>query len=171
MKRRHEGDINLLRIIHRLPQNILKMHDTENVCEFVLHDLCCQECFNLQKAAYFVDNPAFNCLKGVAGYECSQAYNGDIWHDPEAFTEHMRASDFNQKVRNAMHYSCKNCQEPDEKVMQDIAIELGMEDFAYCTWDLKHDNHGYLIYQAKEAPVEPEDLLSSLCFLGFCPIF
>ena len=172
MKRPNDEHFHLLRILNRMPRNMLKLHGTDNVCEFVLHDLCCSSCFNLKKAAYFVDNPSFNCLKGVAGYEQKEAYSGDIWHDPSAFSEHMKSASFNQKVRNALQYSCKNCQEPDETVMKAIAQDLGMEDFAYCSWDLKHDNHGYLIYQVNKVDeIELEDLISGLCLLGFCPVF
>ena len=42
--------------------------------EFVLHDICNPNCFNLQKAAFLVDNPDFDCLKGVAGFSADEAY-------------------------------------------------------------------------------------------------
>ena len=82
----------------------------------------------------------------------------------------MQSASFNQKVRECVQYSCKNCAYPDEEVMQAIAQDLGMDDFSYCTWDLKSENHGYFIYQPNEE-VEVEELLNGLSLLGFCPIF
>ena len=55
--------------------------------------------------------------------------------------------------------------------MKAIAEQLGMNEFKYCTWDMKHDNHGYLIYQPNEQEIELDDLLNGLSLLGFCPIF
>ena len=48
---------NVLNTISRLPRKMLSLKNQENITEFVLHDLCNKKCFNLEKAAYFVDNP------------------------------------------------------------------------------------------------------------------
>jgi hypothetical protein len=95
----------------------------------------------------------------------------NIWNDAAAFSQHMQAAPFNQKVRNCMQYSCKNCDTPDEQLLKEIATDLGMDNFQYCTWTMKHDNHGYLLYQPNEHEVETEELLNGLSLLGFCPIF
>ncbi len=164
---------NRLCVLSRIPRNMLKLHGIDNISEFVLHDLCCKDCFNLYKAAYFVDNPAFDCLKGVVGYNQEEAYcpSRTIWEDEGSFSKHMQATTFNQKVRTCVQYSCKNCDNPDEAIMKAIAEQLGMNEFEYCTWDMKHDNHGYLIYQPNEQEIELDDLLNGLSLLGFCPIF
>ena len=165
-----QSSLDKLRILNRLPRNILRLQGSENVSEFVLHDLC-SECFAFNKAAYFIDNPAFNCLKGVAGYNHDESYTGEIWQDPESFSNHMQSSSFNQKVRRCMQYSCKNCDQPDEKVLETLAHDLGMENFEYCSWDLKHENHGYLLYEKGGQDFEVEDLLCGLHLLSFCPVF
>ena len=90
----------ILNHLSTLPQKLLSVHGTENVTEFVLHDLCSTHCFDLKKAAYLVDNPDFDCLKGVAGFSAEEAYPQDaIWETPELFIAHMKKSAFNNKVR------------------------------------------------------------------------
>lgn len=170
---KHSQNEHVLRILSRLPRNMMKMHGDENISEFVLHELCCKDCFNLSKAAYFVDNPAFNCLKGVAGFKQEEACQLQIpiWDEPSQFSAHMQSAPFNQKVRECVQYSCKNCENPDESIMQEIAKELEMDSFKYCTWDMKHDNHGYLIYQTCDQEPDLDDLISGLSLLSFCPIF
>lgn len=170
---KHKTPADRLRMLNGIPKNMIQMHGTENMSEFVLHSLCCPGCFNLRKAAYFVDNPAFDCLKGVVGYDQNEAFDpsANIWSHGDAFTQHMSNSPFNQKVRNCLQYSCKNCDTPDEHLMQNIARDLGMDTFNYCTWSMKHDNHGYLIYQKNDDEHEHEELINGLCLLSFCPIF
>ena len=58
----------ILNTLSKLPRKMLSLKGQENVTEFVLHELCHKNCFNLDKAAYFVDNPDFDCLKGMAGF-------------------------------------------------------------------------------------------------------
>src|ERR1700691_4148672 len=91
----------MLSCLAALPKRILSLHGEDNVTEFVLHDLCHQDCFNLNKAAYFVDNPDFNCSKGVAGFSRDEPFNECevIWSKADAFSEHMKKSAFNQRVR------------------------------------------------------------------------
>ncbi len=170
---KHSPETHILRILSRLPRNMVKMHGNENISEFVLHELCCKDCFNFSRAAYFVDNPAFNCLKGVAGFAQDESCELEvaIWEKPHEFSSHMKSSMFNQKVRDCVQYSCKSCENPDEDIMQEIAKQLGMDQFKYCTWDMKHDNHGYLIYQSCEQDPDLEDLLNGVSLLSFCPIF
>lgn len=152
---------------------MLKLHGADNISEFVLHELACKDCFNLAKAAYFVDNPAFDCLKGVAGFAQEEAcqLSIPIWDDPDRFSNHMQSASFNQKVRNCVQLSCKNCATPDEELLHELAMQLGMTNFDYCTWQMKHDNHGYLLYQTCGQLPDKDMLISGLSLLSFCPIF
>src|SRR5947207_14497437 len=93
MMYRHAHVIDNLR---RLPRKMLSLHGLDNVTEFVLHELCDKHCFNLQKAAYFIDNPDFDCLKGVVGVSHAELHNiVDIWDNPAIFSEHITKSAFN----------------------------------------------------------------------------
>ena len=170
---KHSSNVQALQIVAGLPKNMLKMHGADNVSEFVLHELSCKDCFNLAKAAYFVDNPAFNCLKGVAGFSQEEAcrLSVPIWDDPDRFSQHMQGSSFNNRVRNFAQYSCKNCDKPDEEILHGLATQLGMDTFNYCTWQMKHDNHGFLLYQTCGEQPNKDDLINGLSLLSFCPIF
>lgn len=162
-------------ILHRLsslPQKLLKLHGNENVSEFVLHELCHPQCFNISKAAYIVDNPDFDCMKGVAGFSANEAYNSEqIWEHPEAFSAHMKQSAFNIKVRDFIKPSMRKASKSDEQTCKLVADFVGISKPGYCSWDMKHDNHGILVYETQlSCPVSPEILENGACFLGFCPV-
>ncbi len=76
----------LLRCFTHLPQQILSLHKIDNATEYVLHSLCDAGCLDLQKAAYLVDNPDFDCLQGVAGFNkaeevhtCEKVLDDELW--------------------------------------------------------------------------------------------
>jgi len=170
LKRQH----TLLRILSQLPKKMLLRHDIDRLSEFVLHEIACKDCFNFNKAAFLVDNPDFNCLKGMAGITRNDAFsNGSsIWEDPQRFSVHMSGSEFNDKVRNHLQVSCKKLDIPDNEAFAKIAETLGMEQFEVCTWNMKHDNHGYLIYEKMNSndTACDEYLEHGASLLGFCPI-
>ena len=63
-----ERQNRMLHHLAQLPRLMIDVHGRDNISEFILHELCSEPCFNLRKAAYLVDNPDFNCLRGVAGF-------------------------------------------------------------------------------------------------------
>lgn len=166
-------------VLHRLsslPRKMLSLKNHENVTEFVLHELCNKNCFNLAKAAYFVDNPDFDCLKGLAGFCADEAYTlqENIWAHPSAFSTHMQGAPFNQHVRTIMHSSMRKNNKCDQDIVDWAAQELHLQQPGYYAWDMKHDNHGLLIYerQFKEGDsCDIDSMLNGLSLLGFCPIF
>jgi hypothetical protein len=149
-----------------LPRKILALYGEGHVSEFVLHELCNKQCFDMLKAAYFVDNPDFDCLRGVAGY--SQEEHAMSLSDE--FQNHLSGCGFNQKVQNISRRSYKRAQKP-ESAMRDIADELKISNPFYYSWSLKHDNHGVLIYEmGKRDNDELHDCIENgLHLLGFCP--
>ncbi len=167
--RRHQ----MLTRLTELPVKILSRHDLENITEFVLYELCGPNCFNLKKAAYFVDNPDFNCLKGVAGITNSDQFGNNYWEQPEKFSHFMKESKFNQQVRNLTRPSAKHNKTADTKLAQDLAAELSLKNPAFYSWNMKHGNHGLLLFEhSPETAHEIDDqVLQGLCLLGFCPIF
>jgi hypothetical protein len=156
--------------LNKLPRKILALHDRENITEFVLHDLCNANCFNFKKAAYFIDNPDFDCLKGIAGFSLQEAYPlSDVWENPEDFTRHMNQAPFNQKVRGYQGSSLRKQGKQDESIVTDLAAQFELPKLFY-GWQMKHDNHGLLIYEAHEK-VPDDYLINGVCLLSFCPIF
>lgn len=165
---------HLLKCLASLPKKMLKMHGTENLTEFVLHDLCNHQCFDLSKAAYFVDNPDFDYLKGVAGFDSQDDFvpSDNLWDNPDQFSKHMSQCEFNQIVRKIEKPSFKRANQKEEDLVEEVCIQLGIEDPIYYCWNLKNDNHGIFVFEKPEdyKIIEP-NILEGLCLLGFCPVF
>jgi len=165
----------ILESLSMLPKHMLSLRDRDNVSHFLLHALSGERCFNFNKAAYFVDNPDFHCLRGIAGFfkEEDQKSHDHVWHTPENFQDHIQHSMFNKLVRDIMHESIKAKAVAHEQGMQDIAQALGFNNYNVCSWDMLHDNHGVLVYEK----ADPQDdvvenyLLNGMSLLSFCPLF
>lgn len=165
----------LLKTISSIPRKIVTLNGSDNASEFVLHELCNKDCFNLKKAAYFIDNPDFNCLKGIAGY-CSLETDGCQinWTAPHQFTQSMQVSKFNTSVRSILKDSHKKKFGQQAPVLDDIVSGLGFNDHAICVWPLKHDNSGVLVYEKNREEDDnfvKDHLGDALFLLSFCPIF
>lgn len=157
-----------------LPKRMIDLQNLENIAEFVLHGLCQPGCFDISQAAYIVDNPDFNCLKGIAGFSAAEAelLRAETWLSPELFSNLMRASKFNQQIRSLERASLRANGRSNDSALQEIAAEVGIANPAFCTWELKHDNYGVLIYRKPDNdPTFDEHFIKSLYLLSFCPIF
>jgi hypothetical protein len=162
----------ILTFLTTLPQKVLSLHGTENSTEFVLHELCNAHCFDLKKAAYLVDNPDFDCLKGVAGFSADEAYSKDtIWEKPELFTAHMQKAAFNKKVRGILKPSMARTKKSDAEINTVIGEYLGFKKPVCCSLKIKHDNRGIFIYEMPTVlPISDNLILNGASLLGFCPI-
>jgi len=161
--------------LRRLPRKMLLLHGLDNVTEFVLHELASKHCFDLKKAAYFIDNPDFNCFKGVVGVSNAELHGiEDIWTNPDIFTQQMIQSPFNQHVRSFTYKSHKKHNEPYEKVADAIAHELGIEQYDFYLWNMKHDNHGFLVCEkndmTSQEKLQDDIVVDGLSLLSFCPV-
>lgn len=164
-----------------LPEKLLLFHGMENISEFVLHTLCSRNCLNLSKAAYFIDNHDFDCLKGIAGFDKNELYHNDdinsdtedhnyIWQNTDHFSDHMKKCLFNQKVRNVMKPSASKAS--DEDIINDLARELAINKPIFYSWKVKYDNKAIFIFETAEDDIDIDsDILKGICLLGFCPIF
>ena len=165
----------LLKHLGNLRKMIVSNHELDNLSEFVLHDLCTQSCFNLNKAAYFINNPDFRCLQGISGYHDKdlQGIVGNSWNNPKLFMSQMQNSPFNQKVRNNCTTNFEKGKASEKYMADKLADELEIKNPLYITWDLKHANNGLFIYEAPEQEVSHvrEHLFDSLYYFGFCPVF
>lgn len=166
----------VLQHLGKLRKMIVHHHDVENLSEFVLHELCKGPCFQVNKAAYFINNPDFNLLHGVAGYDHqeSNAFVDDVWNNQQKFTTTMQTSSFNQKVRKHNKLQAFTLGHASEKYMADqLAEQLEIVKPAYHVWNLKHDNHGLLIYEPSTHHVKhtQDHLLDALYYLSFCPVY
>lgn len=155
-----------------LPEKIIALQGKENTTTFVLQDLCGSQCFNLPKAAYLVDNPDFNCLKGIAGYDETEAYQErKCWENPEAFDCHLKTHVFNKAVREIFQPSLYHTNSK-QTALDNLASQLSIKNPAYYTWPMKHNNHGIFLYEPnKETEHYQESLKKGLNLFSFCPIF
>lgn len=163
----------LLDQLAQIPRNMVNNHNQHNITEFVLHDLCHSNCFNIAKAAYLVNNKDFKCLRGIAGFYEPEAFlqKESIWQNPEEFSSHMEKASFNKKVRtlNKENVSLTK-EERTDKLIHAIAQDLELENPQIWTTNLKYDNVGILIYQ-KANPEITDYLNHGFSFLGLCPLF
>lgn len=162
----------VLNYLNHLPRRILLMHNNDGIAELLLHELCSDRCFNLKKAVYFVDNPDFDCLKGVAGI-CREEVpisHDDVWSNPDNFIELVRSSSFNNMVRGIQRVSMTRSKERDEDIMAELAHECNIIHPQCYVWDMKHENRGLFICEAQDDPELESYLQDGVCLLGFCPI-
>ncbi|HJM69243.1 MAG TPA: hypothetical protein QGF02_04820 [Candidatus Babeliales bacterium] len=159
----------VLEFFSMLPERIVTLHGTDNVAEFLLYDICHHEDFGIQKAAFFIDSPEFNCMKGVAGINKENKFTGAHWESPEDFSDHMNGCDFNQQVR--MHEAGSIHKSPYDPVKaKELSGNLDFKNPQYHSWSMKHGNRGFLIYEGDQK--EPhEHMVNSLHLLSFCPVF
>lgn len=165
--------IMLLKKLSSLARNITQLPDNHNLIEFVLHELCHEDCFNLKKAAYLVDNEDFDCLHGIVGVDKSQPFShSNIWQVPDDFSTYMSSLLFNKKVKELQCKSNKCMSNQELGLIQQLSSELGIECPKYHIIPLKYDNKGILLYElASDADIEENDFISGVSFLSLCPLF
>lgn len=155
-----------------LPKKILALKDHETSHSLVLFELCSDRCFKLEKAAYFVDNPDFDCSRGVAGFFVQEQPKNmaDIWTDPELFSQQVKRSAFYQKVRTMQHASItKN---NASVIINAFARELGIAEPRTYIFPLRHDNFGVLVIEQRGFDAEDlhDFVEEGASLLGFCPL-
>jgi hypothetical protein len=152
-----------------LPRKITAWHTTDHSSEHLLHELC-HHCFGLEKAAYFVDNPDFDCLQGVAGYDCTE-HTGQEQRSQSLDDDHCPC-DFNKQVRSMESTSYKRAHKAEADVIRTLASELFMHNPACYIWPLKHDNYGVLVYEKSDNLNGLQEHLENSSYLfSFCHLF
>lgn len=137
---------NLLNRLHRLPRKIVQFNGTHNMSEFILHELSHSDCFNINKVAYFIDNPDFDCLKGIVGVDHTNgAFLQNIWDNTSKFTSHMKCCEFNQQVRSFEGESLAKRSMAHTIIADAFADELGIERPCVYMWAMKYNNNGLLL--------------------------
>lgn len=163
----------LLHQLAQIPYNMLHNNNQNNMAEFVLHELCNSNCFNISKAAYLVNNKDFKCLKGITGFHQPEAFlqEESIWQKPENFSLHMENATFNKRVRNINKQNLiLNEDNNSKQLMESIAKDLELDNPEFWITNLKYDNTGVLIYE--KPPHELTNYLNhGFSFLGLCPLF
>lgn len=145
---------SVLEKITEIPSKILLYHEVQDLPQIVLHNLSHDDVFNFNKAVYLVDNPDFDCLKGVAGYSSDECkfHNHDVWQDPYHFHQDMQSAGFSSQFRQFLRNGLKrkDINTHDEEDLLQLGQSLGLKNPAFLTWQMKHGNHGVLIFETNE---------------------
>jgi hypothetical protein len=174
-KDKNQRKEELRKCLCSIPKEMIKIHGTGNMTEFLLHHLSQPKCFNLMRAALFVDNPDFDHLRGIAGIDSQAAFqNENHWKNPKDFSKHMINKEFNQKVRKIDKESVHRKNKTHEDAIKSLADELSLTNPSFYSWPLKHENHGIIIFEIhnkEETSLIEEVMEEAAYFFGFCPIF
>ena len=157
-----------------LPQKIVQLHGVPSLPELVLHELCHDSCFAIDKAAYFIDNPDFDRLRGIAGYarnECGQ-HKQDLWLDPYAFDLDMQQAPYHQEIKQFSGKSLikSGAEALNQENIADLIRALGMEKPITFSWGTRHENHGLLLLESsQDSARERQQLLNAVtALLSLC---
>lgn len=148
-----ERELNLWNQLLTIPHYILQNHHLDGLAQLILLHLANPECFALQKAAYLIDNPDFNCLKGVTGTFENEALKFDYtwWQSAEKILEQtQKASIFHNRVRSLLLPSLKPDAEKSDSIQQLATFLEFDQQPKICSWPMKNNNRGILLYQPNE---------------------
>jgi len=149
-------------------------HDLDNLAAFVLYDLAHPKCFNLRRVAFFVDNPDFNCLKGIVGIaDDEHCYKDDAWQTKEAFSKCIENSQFNTRVRAISQASLsKNKSLQEQEIATLVKQQLLLHEPVWFVFKTKYGNNGILVAEQAEKDIATaEHMPAGAALLAFCPIF
>jgi hypothetical protein len=163
----------LVNKIMGLPHRILQNHEVPGLEQMVLHELSHDNCFGLDKATYLVDNPDFDCIKGVAGFckqECGM-HKQDLWQESHAFNNDMKSAEFHNNMMSFLRHGLKrNEHVHDADDIRELGTKLGLQNPSFLAWPMRHGNHGILIFQADETKLasKKELLANVMALLSLC---
>ena len=167
---------NLLGTLLNMPSKIMQHYDVNGLVQMVLHELAHDKHLAFKRATYLVDSPDFDCLRGLAGFcreEC-RLHQQDLWQDPHHFASAMREASFHasmQKLLGAsLHKNHLDAAHKDNLLA--FGKALGMEAPEVYVWNLKHGNHGILLYEENSAVAAEKTTKQALdhasALLGLC---
>jgi len=163
--------------VSQLPHKILEHHHVDSLVEMILHEIGHDKGFGLKRAIYLVDNPDFDHLVGAAGFckgEC-KFHKSDIWHAPHTFSHDMKDAEFHNNVKKFFKNSLKrkDVNLEDARDIQELAKVTGVNDPQFFSWNMKHGNHGILIFdqEGELSPKKRNLLNNSVALLSLCSIF
>ena len=146
-----EHDRGLIDVVTGLPHKILRYHTLDGLAQMVLHELGHENGFGFDRATYLIDNPDFDHLVGVAGFDRQECalHKKNIWEHPECFCEDMQSAAFNNNVRKIVNasFSRKEIDLNNAEDVKALGFELGIKSPHFFSWNMKHGNHGLFIFE------------------------
>lgn len=141
----------------QLPKHILRNAHAEDLPALILKKLASKKYFTLNKAAYFLDNPEFNVLKGIAGYDVNEDDDCDeveSLDDLQTKSIKFLSGDFHTSVKNArmnsFYANHKNEADIKTALTEFAQKTLATENPIIYQWHSKHGNHGLFFCDPKE---------------------
>lgn len=164
----------LLQYMSNFPKYIMTLEVFDNIPDFILYGLCHDDCFNVRRAAYFIDNPDFDFIQGISGF-CKSEVLMDwdkLWDQPDQFSSKVKDSSFNKRIKSFSTDSIKRNNHSHDEFIKRVAYEIGFDEPCYYCWDLKHYNHGIIVYEKIDVDSEHlhDHFKNYLHLLNFCPI-
>jgi len=129
----------------KIPQHILMHSHILGLADLLVGNLSSKRYFNLKKSAYLLNNPEFDCIKGISGVEHQDLGDWDNhWDNPLDKIEKLSNSLFNQKIKNLNSCSLlKHSEEQNtESLIKFAEDQFGFKQPAFISWQGKHGNHG-----------------------------
>lgn len=163
---------HILSKIRSVTQYIAQHHDCTHLAASVLHELCDPACFPLQRVAYFIDNPDFDRLQGVAGIDAShRIHHSSIWQEQEAFAQYLERHTFHQNVRSITWGSAHKRNQKIPEAIEEMAQIIAVSEPSWHIFPAKHGNTGILIFQPHQTLDIMNDYIAiGSSLLGLCPI-
>jgi len=146
-------DYDLVHNVTNLPHKIIKNYSLSELPQLVLHELGHENNFDFKRAAYLIDNPDFDHLIGVAGFcqhDCEHHKN-DIWSEPKSFQKDMETAHFHSEMKRFLKNSLKRRDIDIHKSneIKELGSAMGINNPEFLMWNMKHGNHGLLIFEKK----------------------
>ncbi len=162
----------------KLPHHIIKNQHQDGLAQLVLHDLAHKNAFGFKRATFLIDNPDFDHLVGAAGFcdkEC-HLHDEDIWNTPPKFFKDMENGHYHNDIRKICEPSLRrqNVDLSDARNVKRLATCSGIENPSFLTWEMKHGNHGILLFDTGEKPLEVSQcslLEQAAALLSMCTFF
>jgi len=172
MKKTHDHYEMLLKI-GSIPEKMILTQGCENLAEFVLHELCDEPCLAFDKMAFFIDNPDFNCFKGVVGVSHQERFShNNTWNNVTDFSNHMKNARFNQSIRSISRESAARNGNQWEPYINDLARTITVHDHGWYVFSAKHGNTGLVIFTPNHLNDHGRMALAAgASLLGLCPVF
>lgn len=143
--------LNIVDQILQIPKQIISYHHVNGLVDLVLHNISKNNCLSFSKAAYFVDNPDFNQLKGVCGFNSSILCDTPVKNQQDSI-EYILKSAYNCKVKsiNRESFRAKNIDLSNRANITELCDSLEIKNPKTLSWDLKHNNYGVLIFETEQ---------------------
>lgn len=169
------GERELVNSLLIIPQKIVQHQSAEGLAQAILHEIAGPQGFALKRAAYIVDNPDFDCMKGVAGFCKNDALDtSGMWDRLGSFVNDSKQASFVKEVCRFEDKSLRrrDITTKDHPEIFRIADGFGINQPQTMSWGIKHDNHGLFLFEPGDnVCVWRHALLANVvAMLGLCAI-